>query len=102
MLNTYVGVDNLRSVTVTTTEITIVWNDAVSPSGCGPIFYYIVTVVNLMDPSEMMTMETRDNVARFSNLRSGTSYNISVAAVNREGTASSSMINVTTLTLTGM
>ena len=47
-------------------------------------------------------METRDNVARFSNLRSGTSYHISVAAVNREGTAPSSMINVTTLTLTGM
>ena len=94
----YVGVDNLRNTTATTTEITVVWNDAVSPNGCGPVFYYNVTAVNLVNPSDMMTRETSDNVAGFSNLRSNTSYKISVSAVNRAGTGPSTMITVTTLT----
>ena len=74
------------------------WNDAVSPNGCGPVFYYNVTIVALMDPSDMMTMETNDNVAVFSDLNNGTSYKISVAAVNRVGTGPFSEICVNTST----
>ena len=96
-LHTYVGVDNLAEVTVTTTEATVMWN-AVSPSYCGPVFYYVVTAVNLMGPINMITIATSNNVATISNLRSDTSYNISVAAVNRAGTGSSLVIIVATLT----
>ena len=99
----YVGVDNLRVAQVAPTKITVMWNDALSPTTrCGPVIFYDVTIVNLMDPSEMMTVERRDNVTGFYNLRSNTSYNISVAAVNRAGTGPSSVITVTTLTATGM
>ena len=93
-LCTYVGVNNLRSVTVRATVITVMWN-AVSPSGCGPVLY-IVTAVSLMWPTNIITIATSNNVATISVLRNCTSYNISVAAVNRAGTGSSSMINVTT------
>ena len=78
------------------------WNDAVSPSGCGPVFYYNVTVVNLMEPGSMRTIVTNNNVTGVYNLRNNTSYNISVAAINRAGTGPSSVIAVTTLTLPGM
>ena len=93
----YVGVESLRNITVTNTTIKVVWNDAVSPNGCGTVFYYIAIAVNLMDRSDMMTMEPRDNVTEFSNLINGTSYEISVFAINRVGNGTSSMINVTTL-----
>ena len=98
----YVEVDNLREGTVTTTEVSVMWNGAISPSGCEPVLYYIVTAVSFIDPSNILTMVTRDNVAEFFNLRSDTSYNISAAAVNRAGTGPSSVITVTTLTLPGM
>ena len=74
----------------------IMWNDTISPDGCGPILYYIATAVNLMNPSEMTTMEPRDNEDQFSNLKSSTLYSISVSAVNRAGVGPSSVINVTT------
>ena len=98
VLTYYVGIDNLEEVTVTTTEATVMWDQAVSPSDCGPVFYYVVTAVNLMAPINMITIATSNNIATVSNLRSDTSYNISVAAVNRVGTGSSSVITVTTLT----
>ena len=97
-LHKYVGVGSLREGTVTANVITVMWDDAVSPSGCGPVLYCIVTAVNLADASDMSTMETRESVAEISNLQSNTSYNISVAAVNRAGIGSPSMITVTTLT----
>ena len=96
-LHTYVGINNLRNVSVTANEITIVWNYAVSPSGCGPVLYYNVTAVNSANPSDMYIMKTRENVAILSDLGEGTSYIISVVAVNRAGTGPSSVINVTTL-----
>ena len=100
-LHTYVVVKNLRSNSVTTNEITVMWDPAVSPSGCGPVFYYIVTAVNLMD-SSTITMEAFGNVATIRMLSDGTTYHISVAAVNRAGTGpSSSMISVTTLINSG-
>ena len=98
----YVGVSNLKEGTVTATMIAVMWNDTVSSNGCGPAFYHNVTAVNLMDPSDMISMQTSHNVAEFSNLRSDMSYNISVAAVNRAGTGPLSMITVTTLTFPGM
>ena len=93
--HTNVGVDNLNGA-VATTEITVEWDEAVSPSGCGPVFYYIVTAVNLADASDMITIETLENVTEVSNLRNCTSYDISVAAVNRAGTGPSSMVTVPT------
>ena len=95
----YVGVENLRNGTVTTSEITVMWDHAVSPSGCGPVLYYIVTAVNLAYASDMYIMESRKNVAEISNLSNGVSYNISVSAVNRAGPGPSSVITVTTLTI---
>ena len=92
----YIGVTNLRNDTVTTSEITVMWDHAVSPSGCGPVLYYIVTAVNLAYASDM---ESRKNVAEISNLSNGVSYNISVSAVNRAGTGPSSVITVTTLSI---
>ena len=40
-LHTYVGVSNLRSVRTTNTTITVEWDPADSPSGCGPLLYYV-------------------------------------------------------------
>ena len=77
--------------------ITVQWNPAVSPSGCGPVLYYIVTAVNSANTSDMVTLQRRQTTAEFSNLRIATSYNISVAAVNRAGIGASSVIIQTTL-----
>ena len=97
-LHTYVGVENFVSVSVTTDEIIVVWD--IRPSYCGPVVDYVVTAVNLADLSDMRTPTLNGMEATYtiSNLRNGTSYSISVAAVNRVGTGPSSMINVTTLT----
>ena len=86
-LLTHVGVQNLRQST-TTTAIIIEWDPAVSPSDCGPVFYYIVTV----DGSN--AMNTFEERAEFSNLINGTIYNISITAVNRAGTGPPSSMNV--------
>ena len=87
-LLTHVGVQNLRSSNTTTTII-IEWDSPDSPSDCGPVFYYIVTIDS---GNDMNTFEER---AEFSNLINGTNYTISVAAVNRVGTGPASTINVT-------
>ena len=92
----YVGVNNLRNVTVTTTVIKVMWNHAVSPSDCGPVLYYNVTAVNLADPRDMRTLTLNGREATFSNLEKDTFYDISVTAVNRAGTGPSSTITVTT------
>ena len=92
-----VGVPNLRSISITNSTITVQW-DSVIPSDCGPILYYTVTAVISADASDRNTMEKRQTTAEFSNLRNGTSYNISVAAVNRVDTGPSSVITVNTLT----
>ena len=94
----YTGVSNLRSSIITNTTITIQWDPADSPSDCGLVFYYNVTIVNLCNAYDMNTVVTNQKIAEFSNLRNGNSYHISVAAVNRAGTGPSSMITVTTLT----
>ena len=94
---TYVGVSNLRSTRVTNATITVQWNPAISHSDCGPVLYN-VTAINLGDPSNMVTMEVRQTRAEFSDLRNGSLYSISVAAVNRVGTGPISMINQTTPT----
>ena len=75
------------------TSVTVMWDRAVSPSGCGPVFYYTVTVMNSSFVNNTDTQHTR---ADFSNLINGTKYNISVVAVNRAGPGPSSMITVTT------
>ena len=80
-----VGVSNLRSVRITNTAITIEWYPADSPSGCGPVLYYNVTIVNLVDASDMNNSKENMTRAEFSNLKSCTSYSISVAAINRVG-----------------
>ena len=71
------------------------WN-AVSPSHCGPVLYYNVTAVNSARLSGIRSQEENEGKAMISNLEKGTSYIISVAAVNRVGTGPSSMITVTT------
>ena len=98
-IHAYVGVSNLRISEMTTnTTIRVEWDPADSPSECGPVFYYIVTIVNLDDPSDMNSTEETGNRAEISNLNIGTSYNISVAAVNRVGTGPISTITETTNT----
>ena len=87
-LLTHVGVQNLRNSS-TATEIIIEWDSPDGPSNCGPVFYYIVTIVGR---NAMNTFEER---AEFSDLINGTNYTISVAAVNRAGTGPTSMITVT-------
>ena len=90
---------NLRISEMTTnTMITVEWDPADSPSGCGPLLYYNVIIVNLDDPSDMNSTEVTINRAELPNLNNGTSYNISVAAVNRVGIGPISSITETTKT----
>ena len=95
---TYVGASNLRIAVVTNTTVTIQWNPANSPSGCGPVLYYIVTITSLIDTKNRNPIVVWGPTAEFSDLINGIDYSISVVAVNRAGTGSSSMITVTTLT----
>ena len=94
----YVGVSNLRGSKITTNTITVEWDSADSPSGCGPLLYYNVTIVNAVNARDMNSTQVTVNRAEFSNLNNGTYYNISVAAVNRAGTGSVSTITETTET----
>ena len=92
---TYIGVSNLRSSATTNTTVIITWDPAVSPNDCGPVLYYNVIATSLADASDRNTIVTNQTIAGFSGLRNGTSYNISVAAVNRVGSGPSSTIIVT-------
>ena len=89
-----IGVMNLRNITTDTT-ITITWDPADSPSGCEPVFYYTVTVVNLANNNVRNPITEWRLRAEFSDLINGTNYTISVAAVNRAGSGPSLAINVT-------
>ena len=93
----YVEVSQLTSARITNTTLTVQWDPAISPSDCGPVFYDL-TAVNSANASDVVALERRGTTAEFSNLKSGTLYNISVAAVNRAGTGPSSVIIQTTLT----
>ena len=92
---TYIGVSNLRNCATTNTTITIIWDPAVSPSDCGPVLYYNVIATSLADASDRNTIVTSQTIAGLSGLRNDTSYNISVAAVNKAGSGLSSTIIVT-------
>ena len=94
----YTGVSNLRTPGRNRNKITIVWDPADNPkyNYCGPILYYIVTIVNSLNATDMNITEINKRTTEFSNLINGTSYNISVAAVNKVGTGPSSTIIVTT------
>ena len=94
----YIGISNLRSSIITNTAITIQWDHADSPSDCGLVFYYNVTIVNLCNAPDISTIITYETTTEFYNLRNGNSYYISVVAVNRAGSGPSSLITVTTLT----
>jgi len=91
----FIGVANLRSTSKTTNTITVVWDPADSPY-CGPVLYYNVTIVNSDDVSDTSIAETIKSTIKFSNLISDTTYNISMAAVNRAGTGPTSTISVIT------
>ena len=91
---TYIGVSNLRNSATTNTTIIITWDPAISP-GCGSVLYYNVIATSLADASDRNAIVTSQTIAGFSGLMNGTSYNISVAAVNRAGSGPSSTINVT-------
>ena len=80
----YIGVSNLRSIRNTNGTITVEWDPANSPSGCEPL-YYSLTIVNSVNASDTISSGEIMTRAEFSNLKNGTSYNISVAAVNRVG-----------------
>ena len=99
-MHMYIGVSNLRRSEIRTNKIAVEWDQpAERPSNnCGPIFYYNVTIVNLDDVSDVNSSKETVNSAEFSNLINGTSYNISVAAVNRVGTGPVSTITETTST----
>ena len=86
---------NLRDSATTNTTITITWDPAVSPDDCGPVLYYNVIATSLADASDRNTIVTSQTIAGLSGLRNGTSYNVSVAAVNRAGSGPSSTIIVT-------
>ena len=89
----HVGVLNLRHTT-SNTAIIITWDPIIGASNCGPVLYYTVTATSLADDKDRKTIVwgTRDE---FSDLINGINYNISVAAVNKIGSGSSSTIVVT-------
>jgi len=91
----FIGISNLRSSIKTTNTITVVWDHADSPY-CGPVLYYSVTIVNSHDVSDMSITETSESTIKFSNLMIGTTYSISVVAINRAGTGPTSTISVIT------
>ena len=90
----FIGVSSLRIFRSANTA-TVMWDPADSPYDCGPVLYYIVTLVNLDDVSDMNAIEANQSRAEFLNLKIGVSYNISVAAVNRAGTGPVSVITAT-------
>ena len=75
----------------------MVWDPADSPN-CGPVLYYNVTIVNTVNATEMNTATLNDTRLKIFNLMSGTSYTITVAAVNRAGTGLTSTVTVITHT----
>ena len=77
--------------------ITIEWDPADSPN-CGPVLYYIVTIVNAVNANDRNITLSSVTRAEFSNLINGTFYNISVAAVNRAGSGPEITTIVSTLT----
>ena len=89
----FVDVSNLRFSRRTTHTITIVWDPADSPN-CGPVLYYTVTTVNSVNPSDVITTESNENIAHISNLKNNATYTINVAAVNRVGSGPTSTIIV--------
>ena len=90
----YLIVLMLRDVSRTNTSITINWYPD-ETSYCGPVICYNVAIRNF---SFIFTDKTTETNFKFSNLMSRTSYNISVAAINRAGTGPASAITLTTLT----
>ena len=95
-LYTHTGVPNFGTPESSRNGITIEWDPADSPY-CG-LVYYNVTIVNSVNAIDLNTTETRGTRAEFFNLINGTSYNISVAAVNRVGPGPSIITTVSTLT----
>jgi len=91
----FIGVSNLRSSSKTTNTITMMWYP--DSYNCGSVLYYNVTIVNSVNSSDMNITESSESTIKFSNLINGTTYNISVAAINRAGTGPTSTISVTTL-----
>ena len=85
---------NLRNSATPNATIIVSWDPANSANDCGPVLYYM-TATSLADTSYRITIVTSQTIAIFSGLRNGTSYNISVAAVNRAGSGPSSTIIVT-------
>ena len=85
----------MRNTATPNATIIVTWDPAVSPDDCGPVLYYNVIATSLADASYRITIVTSQTIAGFSGLRNGTSYNISVAAVNRAGSGPSSTIIVT-------
>ena len=99
-LHTYIVVDNLRENNFTTDTITVLWNATPGDSGpvvdCGPVVNYVVTAVNSPDADDMRNVTVKEEEATISNLDKGTTYTITVVAVNRAGSGPPSTINVTT------
>ena len=91
---------NLRNPSRTFSAITVTWDPADSPN-CGPVLYYTVTIVNLVDAADMNTTITSQTRAEFSNLINGTSYHISVIAVNRAGSGPTTPIITSTTSKRG-
>ena len=88
---------NLRNSSRTFSTIAVTWDPADIPY-CGPVLY-TVTIVNLVDVADMNTTTTSQTRAEFSNLINGTSYSISVIAVNRvDSGPTTSIITSTTIT----
>ena len=90
----YLIVLMLRNLSRTNTSITVTWN-AENSSNCGPVMCYIVTIEN---SSFIFMYETPETISEFSGLMSGTSYTISVRAINRAGIGPGSDITLATLT----
>ena len=89
----FIGVPNLRSFR-TTNKVAVIWDPADSHHDCGPVLYYIVSLVNLDDASDINTIEANQSIAEFLNLKTGINY-ISVAAVNKIGAGPTSVITAT-------
>ncbi|XP_065915112.1 uncharacterized protein [Dysidea avara] len=95
------GVANLTNTTYTPNIINVTWDPASSPY-CGEVLYYQVVIssdghCNIVND----TIRAMNLSATFSNLKSNTTYIITVSAVNRATVGLSEMINVATAISSG-
>ena len=91
---TYTGKSDV-TYSATNTAISISWDHATSPADCGTISY-ILNLYSLNGTDDNITKTITENRAQFKDLNNGTTYLITITAVNRAGSVILYTFNVTT------